>query len=268
MSTTLSPVVFIPHGGGPLPLLGDAGHLDLNRFLQALPAKLGKPAAIIVISAHWEEAQVTLSSAKTPELLYDYYGFPEAAYRISYPVGGAPELAEAVFKQLLDHGIAAKLDSRRNFDHGVFVPLKIIYPAADIPCLQLSLLNNLDAAAHIKIGRALAALRKQNILILGSGFSFHNINAFFSNDAVENAKNQAFEDWLIETCCSSKLSGPEREARLIAWRQAPFAGFCHPRAEHLLPLHVCYGASDGAAAELIFSGQILGKTASAFLWRS
>ena len=252
MSTTLSPVVFIPHGGGPLPLLGDAGHLDLNRFLQALPAKLGKPAAIIVISAHWEEAQVTLSSAKTPELLYDYYGFPEAAYRISYPVGGAPELAEAVFKQLLDHGIAAKLDSRRNFDHGVFVPLKIIYPAADIPCLQLSLLNNLDAAAHIKIGRALAALRKQNILILGSGFSFHNINAFFSNDAVENAK----------------MSGPEREARLIAWRQAPFAGFCHPRAEHLLPLHVCYGASDGAAAELIFSGQILGKTASAFLWRS
>ncbi|QWF70547.1 dioxygenase [Methylomonas paludis] len=269
MNQYLAPVLFIPHGGGPLPLLGDAGHVELVEFLRALPASLAKqPAAILVISAHWEATQATITHADKPALIYDYAGFPEASYQITYPAVGNPDLAKQVFRLLTEHDIPASLDNQRGFDHGLFVPLKLMYPQADIPCLQLSLVNHLDPELHLKIGQALAVLRKQNILILGSGFSFHNMRAFFSHSAADNAKNQAFEDWLIETCCADELTAAERKARLLNWPLAPFAGFCHPRAEHLLPLHVCLGAGGATPAELVFAGSILGKQASGFLWRS
>lgn len=264
---TPSSVLFIPHGGGPLPLLGDPGHRELINFLQELPGSLIKPSAILVISAHWEEAQATITSGKTPALIHDYYGFPAEAYRVQYPAPGNPALAERIFALLQQNGIDAKLDGNRGFDHGLFVPLKIMFPDASIPCVQLSLLKNLDPQAHIGLGKALSALSGDNLLILGSGFSFHNLPAFFAKQGESaDLKNKAFEDWLIETCTSDALTADEREKRLTHWSLAPHARYCHPREEHLLPLHVCFGLTRGKA-ELTFNGKVLGKNSSAFLWR-
>ncbi|QPK65343.1 dioxygenase [Methylomonas sp. LL1] len=263
----LSPVLFIPHGGGPLPLLGDTGHRNLIRFLQGITSDLGKPSAICVISAHWEEPVATITSGESPWLIYDYYGFPDQAYAIQYPVQGLPKLATRIFDLLKCNGIEARLDDRRGFDHGLFVPLKIMFRNAQIPCVQLSLVHGLDPETHIKIGKAISALRKDNILFLGSGFSFHNLNAFVTpNNHASDAKNQSFENWLIDSCTNPKLSPHERETRLIRWKEAPNAGYCHPREEHLLPLHVCFGLSNAAPARLVFDGEVLEKKTSAFLW--
>lgn len=265
-SDRLSRVLFIPHGGGPLPLLGEKSHQELVDFLRDITSSLGQPSTIVVISAHWEENVATITSREKPSLIYDYYGFPDEAYHIEYPAPGSPDLARRIFDLLQQSGIAARLDGNRGFDHGLFVPLKIMFPAANIPCLQLSLLHSLDPAAHINIGKALSALRKENVLFIGSGFSFHNLNAFFApNNDSPDAKNMAFEDWLIDVCTNGELSAAEREARLIRWRDARYANFCHPREEHLLPLHVCVGLSD-YPAKLVFAGNILGKKACAFLW--
>jgi 4,5-DOPA dioxygenase extradiol len=140
-----------------------------------------------------------------------------------------------------------------------------MYPRADIPSIQLSLLRGLDPAAHIALGRALRVLLGENLLVIGSGFSFHNLNAFFSQtQGAPDAANDAFQDWLIETCTGT-LSQTERERRLIEWEQAPSARYCHPREEHLLPLHVCLGMM-GRTATVAFDDRILGKRAVAFLW--
>ncbi|MGZ8881699.1 MAG: DODA-type extradiol aromatic ring-opening family dioxygenase, partial [Methylosarcina sp.] len=173
----LSPVLFIPHGGGPLPLLGDKEHQTLVHFLQEIAPSLGRPSAIVLISAHWEENIATITSGPSPSLIYDYYGFPEETYRIQYPAPGSPGLADKIFRLLQQSGISTRLDDQRGFDHGLFVPLKIMFPRVDIPCVQLSLVNNLDPATHIGIGKALAELRKDKVLIIGSGFSFHNLKA-------------------------------------------------------------------------------------------
>jgi aromatic ring-opening dioxygenase catalytic subunit (LigB family) len=157
------------------------------------------------------------------------------------------------------------LDNQRGFDHGLFVPLKIMYPDAKIPCIQLSLLNNLDAAEHIRIGNALSALKNENVLIIGSGFSFHNMQAFFSEHPSGELNNQVFTNWLIETCTLESLSEQERESRLTHWSKANFARFSHPREEHLLPLHVCYGIAK-TAAKLVFYEKVAGKSACAFVW--
>lgn len=259
-------VLFIPHGGGPLPLLGDQAHQHLVHFLQKIGTSLGQPSAIVVISAHWEERKVTITSGEAPSLLYDYSGFPDESYQIQYPAPGAPYLANKMFQLLQQNNIDARLDNQRGFDHGLFVPLKIMFPAAKIPCIELSLVHGLDPAMHINIGKALTVLRKENVLFIGSGFSFHNLAAFFASGShLPDEKNAAFENWLIDTCTSSKLSAGERETRLIHWRNAPYANYCHPREEHLMPLHVCFGLS-GSPARLVFDGEIMGKRASAYLW--
>ncbi|MBL0708449.1 MAG: dioxygenase [Sulfurimonas sp.] len=259
----LSNVLFIPHGGGPLPLLGDKNHQEMLEFLKRITPTLSKPSAIVMISAHWEEEVATISSAKMPPLIYDYYGFSEESYNIKYPAQGDPLLAKKIFNLLQESGIDAKLDSSRGFDHGMFVPLKIMYPKADIPCVQLSLLKSLDPASHIEIGKALSSLRDENILIIGSGSSFHNMRAFFSESSDE--KNKLFEDWLIQTCTSENISPAERKEKLQKWSDAPFAKYCHPREEHLLPLLVCYGFCS-SPAKLVFDGVILEKKMSSFLW--
>jgi aromatic ring-opening dioxygenase catalytic subunit (LigB family) len=234
-------------------------------FMTALPARLRRPAAILVISAHWEESTATLTGSPHPPMLYDYYGFPDKAYQITYPAPGSPELANRIAGLLKENNIPARLDSQRGFDHGLFIPLKMMYPEADIPCLQLSLIQGLNPGAHIALGQALRALNPENILVIGSGFSFHNMRAFSwqSTDAPDPA-NDAFQNWLIETC-TGPLPQPEREQRLIEWDKAPSARYCHPREEHLLPLHVCCGMADGPA-QLIFDDRILGKRSVAFLW--
>jgi len=261
----LSPVLFIPHGGGPLPLLGDPGHQQLLDFLPGIAAKIPMPSAICVISAHWEESIATITSGTSPSLIYDYYGFLDAAYAIQYPAPGSPNLADKIFTALQQNGISVRLDEQRGFDHGLFVPLKLMFPDAQIPCVQLSLLSNLDPAAHIAIGKALRPLRQDKVLFIGSGFSFHNMRAFFTDNQGVDEQNTAFQTWLMATCTDPKLSFAERTSRLIAWARAPGARYCHPREEHLLPLHVCAGLAD-ETAELVFEGEILGKKACGFIW--
>ncbi|HSQ87124.1 MAG TPA: class III extradiol ring-cleavage dioxygenase, partial [Desulfobacterales bacterium] len=140
-------IVYFSHGGGPLPILGDASHKAMVEFMRQLPSHLKRPEAILVISAHWEESIATLLSAHTPSMLYDYYGFPDEAYKINYPAPGSPELANRVTGILKQNNISVRLDPQRGFDQGLFIPLKLMYPQADIPSLQLSLLRGLNPTA-------------------------------------------------------------------------------------------------------------------------
>jgi 4,5-DOPA dioxygenase extradiol len=258
-------LVYYSHGGGPLPILGDPGHQAMVDFMTKLPLQLSKPALILVISAHWEESEATLLGAQNPPLFYDYYGFPQEAYEITYPAPGSPETASRIVGLLNNSKMPARIDSRRGFDHGLFIPLKIMYPQADIPALQLSLLRGLNPGAHLALGMALRDLLDENILVIGSGFSFHNTRAFFGQEmGAPDPANDAFQDWLIETC-TAPLPQSEREQRLVEWERAPSARYCHPREEHLLPLHVCQGMAN-RPAKLVFDDQILGKRSVAFLW--
>lgn len=258
--------LFLSHGGGPMPLLGDDGHKEMVACLKEIAARIKKPSAIIVVSAHWEEKIPTITSGSKPSLFYDYYGFPAESYNIKYPCPGEPLLAGQVCQSLNNAGIEANLDRQRGFDHGLFVPLKIMYPEADIPCIQLSLVKNLNPAEHIKTGKALAGVKYDDLLVIGSGFSFHNMKAFFAPDTADSkAMNNAFEKWLIDTCASLDIDEEERAQRLENFAQAPFARYCHPREEHLLPLHVCYGVAQTACSEY-FALSIMNKKASAYLW--
>jgi len=259
-------IVYFSHGGGPLPILGDQGHQAMVDFMKKLPSQLRKPDAILVISAHWEESAATILNAKNPEMLYDYFGFPDAAYEINYPSPGTPELAEKISDILQKYKIPTQMDQKRGYDHGLFIPLKLMYPEADIPATQISLLRGLNPAAHVALGNALKDLSHENILVIGSGFSFHNMRAFsWQGPDLADSANDAFQNWLIETCTTS-ISQSEREQRLIGWEKAPSARYCHPREEHLLPLHVCAGMAD-LPAKLVFDDTILGKRGVAFLWQ-
>jgi 4,5-DOPA dioxygenase extradiol len=258
-------IVYFSHGGGPLPILGDASHKAMVDFMTRLPLQLRRPDAILVISAHWEESAATLLGAETPPMFYDYYGFPDEAYEITYPAPGNPELANRIAGLLNKNNLPARIDPQRGFDHGLFIPLKLMYPQADIPSLQLSLLRGLNPAVHITMGNTLRDLMRENILVIGSGFSFHNLRAFsWLENNVFDPANDAFQNWLIEVCVGP-IPQSERAQRLIEWEKAPYARYCHPREEHLLPLHVCLGMADKPAT-LIFDDQIMGKRSVAFLW--
>jgi 4,5-DOPA dioxygenase extradiol len=263
------PVLFLPHGGGPLPLLGDPSHTALTRFMQEIPARLGRPRAILVISAHWECPRPAVTAAPAPALIYDYYGFPPESYQLRYPAPGDPHLAARVAALLGEAGIAAEGDPERGFDHGLFVPLLLMYPQADIPCVQLSLLSSLSPEQHLRLGEALQPLREEGVLILGSGLSFHNLRAFFSTPtAAQVADSLAFDQWLRDTLTSEALSPAQRRRRLLDWQQAPAARFCHPREEHLLPLHVCAGAAAASnqSPAVVFNDRLMGMWTSGFLW--
>lgn len=260
-------VVYFSHGGGPLPILGDPSHAAMVGFMQHLPTRIARPDAIVVISAHWEEPEAALLGAANPTMLYDYYGFPDAAYDIKYPAAGHPELASRILDLVRQNRIPGRLDKERGFDHGLYIPLMLMYPEADIPSIQLSLVRGLDPKTHIELGKALRELMNENVLIVGSGFSFHNMQAFVRDGAeVEDRANEAFQDWLVETC-TKPMRQDEREGRLVHWDQAPSARYCHPWEEHLLPLHVCVGvAGENGGASKIFDDYILGKRAVAFQW--
>ncbi|MBL4820566.1 MAG: dioxygenase [Gammaproteobacteria bacterium] len=258
--------LYLSHGGGPLPLLGDEGHTQMIACLQKITAKIKKPSSIIIVSAHWEENLPTITSGANPALIYDYYGFPEESYNISYPCPGEPLLADKIHNLLENANIASKLDDQRGFDHGMFVPLKIMYPNADIPCVQLSLVNHLDPAEHIKIGQTLRDLDHENTLLIGSGLSFHNMGSFFAPDTSElKTMNESFEQWLLNCCSIPDIDEEERVQKLIQWEKAPFARFCHPTEEHLMPLHVCYGLAGTRCTES-FELRILNKKTSMYYW--
>ena len=258
--------LYLSHGGGPLPLLGDEGHREMVEVLTTIAESIKKPSAIIVISAHWEEDVVTVTHGASPPIIYDYYGFPDEAYQIQYPAPGAPKLAEDIYRVLGANQIATRLDAQRGFDHGLFIPLKIMYPAADIPCVQVSLVNTLDPVKHIRLGEALSQLAQYNVLIIGSGFSFHNMKAFAqSNPRSKDEQNEAFEGWLIDVCSNREIDEKTRVEKLVHWNRAPGARYCHPREEHLLPLHVCYGHAKQpcrAYQEL----NIINKKSSMYIW--
>jgi len=165
-----------------------------------LPEQLRKPESVLVISAHWEENAATLLGAEAPPLFYDYYGFPEEAYALTYPAPGNPGLAYRIARLLQGSEIPTRIDALRGFDHGLFIPLKLMYPEAEIPCLQLSLIRGLDPALHVALGAALRDLKQENILVIGSGFSFHNLGAFsWGAGYAPDRANDAFQDWLTGT---------------------------------------------------------------------
>ena len=254
--------VFMPHGGGPLPLIGDPRHQRLISFLQNWSGTLQtQPTAIIVISAHWEAETVQITAQPQPQLLYDYGGFPKETYSIQYPAQGEPVLAKRIHELLAASNIVSELNHSRNWDHGVFVPLKLLYPKANIPIVQVSLKTGLDPAFHIQMGQALRPLSNDNILIVGSGFSYHNMRGFFETG--NESLNNAFQDWLQHVCTLDNIE--EQYEHLRNWTMAPNARHCHPREEHLLPLMVCAGASD-QAGRIIFDDVVLGKRSLGIRW--
>lgn len=259
-------IIYISHGGGPLPLMNDPGHLEMVKNLQHIAEVLPKPDAIVIFSAHWESAIVEITSAAQPNLFYDYYGFPPETYKIQYPAQGHPALASEIAQCFSDHKIEHQLNDERGFDHGMFIPLTIMYPEADIPCIQVSLNRNLKPEDHINMGKALATLKQQNILFIGSGLSFHNMQAFMTPSTSETRQmNLEFEQWLNQTISDTNITESEREAKLNNWANAPSARYCHPREEHLLPLHICYGIAQQPCSEA-FHFQVLAQQASAFIW--
>lgn len=258
-------IVYFSHGGGPLPILNDPTHESMLTFMKALPEKIHRPEGIIVFSAHWEEDTVTIQSGDDPGIMYDYYGFPKAAYEIKYPAKGSQSLAKKVSEAFDLSNIPYRLDDKRAYDHGSYIPLKMMYPKADIPVIQVSLNHNLDPLTHLNIGKSLRPLLKENILIIGSGFSFHNMRAYdFTGKNAKDERNDAFQDRLIEICC--RMGEEDKKESLETWEDLPYARYCHPREEHLLPLHVCVGLSEGVG-KTVFDDYIIGKRATAFLWR-
>jgi aromatic ring-opening dioxygenase catalytic subunit (LigB family) len=260
------PVAFIPHGGGPWPFV-DTGLPrdevdDLARYLRSVSAVPPvRPSALLIISGHWEAAKPSVMTSPQPPMMYDYSGFPPDAYTITWPAAGDPELASRVQSLLGAAGIDSAADENRGFDHGAFIPMKVIYPQADIPAIQLSLKRGLDPAEHLAIGRALSPLREEGVFIVGSGMTFHNMRAFFAGGASAHASAEAFDAWL-RTAMAETPS--ERERRLIRWADAPGARLAHPREEHLLPLMVATGAADDDRAELAYAGTMAGLQHSAF----
>jgi aromatic ring-opening dioxygenase catalytic subunit (LigB family) len=243
------------------PPFGPHAFDKLRAYLAGLIDSLPEhPKAILVVSGHWEELKPTVSTAAKPGMLFDYYGFPEHTYHLSYPAPGAPDLAHRVRGLLQAAKIDCDTDDSRGFDHGVFVPQLIIDPGATIPVVMLSMQHDLDPAAHLAIGKAIAPLRDEGVLIIGSGSSYHNLREFFGprgNDAA-----LAFDDWLHETATQTDPGG--REARLEAWAQAPGARDCHPREDHLIPLMVAAGAAGSDPGRRSFRDFLGGKAVSCF----
>ena len=231
-------------------------------FLRGLSATLpARPDAIVVISAHWEAARPTVSQVQRHSLLFDYYGFPEHTYRLRYPAHGSPALAQRVRELLGQAAIDCDVDNSRGIDHGVFIPFKLIFPDADVPIVPLSLRRDLDAHAHLAVGAALAPLREQGVLIVGSGMSYHNLRELFHQNTRANEAARQFDQWLATTV--RLPDGAERDQTLVGWQRAPGALASHPRAEHLLPLMVVAGAARNDPGQIAYSDVLLGKALSA-----
>ena len=260
------PVLYIAHGGGPCFFMewtmGPRDTWDgMKSWLMNIPSTLAvRPKAIVVISAHWEEPEIAVINSDTSTLLYDYYGFPEETYRLEYKAPTAPEVAHRIAKQLEESNIPCRFEKERGLDHGVFIPLKVIYPNADIPVVQVSLKEGLNPAAHIELGRALAPLRNEGVLIVGSGMSYHNLRNFGGPKAANDSA--AFDSWLQKTITQSDPT--ERSERLKQWKLAPSALEAHPREEHLVPLMVAAGAGGENLGRVIYSEKVSGMTISGF----
>lgn len=260
------PTLFIPHGGGPCFFMewtmGPPDTWDrMQAWLEQLGESIGRrPEAIVVISAHWEADLFTVTANPKPPLIYDYYGFPEHTYRLRYDVPGSPVLAQRVRELLGAAGIPSVSDRERGLDHGVFIPFKLIYPDADIPIVQLSLKAGLDPALHLAAGHAIAPLRDRNVLIVGSGMSYHNMAAFMRGEPP--TPSGIFDAWLTRAATDAD---PARRDELLAhWSDAPSARDAHPRDEHLIPLMVAAGAAGTDRGRRVYADHVMGATVSAY----
>ncbi len=260
----MQPTFFINHGGGPCFFLAPGpireAWSELESYLRAFMTTLHqRPRAILAISGHWEEDVPTVNAGASPPLLFDYSEFPDYTYQLSWPAPGAPDLAARVRGLLWAAGVPNDIGSARGWDHGVFVPLKVMVPDADIPLMQLSLQRSLDPATHLAIGHALKPLRGEGVLILGSGQTYHNVRGLLGGGRVD-PKAEAFDAWLR----SAMIDGETRDNALIRWETAPGARDAQPHEDHLLPLMVAAGAASGEPGTVHFHGHALGKPISGF----
>ncbi len=264
------PVIYIPHGGGPWNVMEDSfdgrsGYEGLRDYLAGLGKRYrDRTAAILSISAHWEEPKPAVHFGARPGMLYDYGGFPDFTYGIEYPAPGDPKVAARIEGLLAEAGIASKRETERGFDHGTFVPLMVAFSEASLPVAQLSLIAGLDPAAHFALGRALEALRSEGVLIIGSGLSYHNMRGFMSRDPRVKASSRLFDDWLAEKVA---LADPEkRRSALVDWRSAPGALECHPRSEHLVPLFIAAGAAGSDLGRRDYGAELMGVSVSSHIF--
>lgn len=231
------PALFVSHGS-PMIVLAES---PARTFLESLGPDLPRPGAILVVTAHFEATEPTLTTAARPQMIYDFGGFPEPLYRMTYPAPGGPELAIRAAGLLADAGFSPHVDPLRGFDHGTWTPLKLMYPNADIPVVQLSVAPHRDARWHYALGQALAPLRDEGVLIVGSGALTHDLRAFFGRHApgARSAQDdaEAFAAWMTETIEAGRVDD------VLDWdRRAPAALNNHPTPEHVLPLFVAMGA--------------------------
>ncbi|WBO22145.1 DODA-type extradiol aromatic ring-opening family dioxygenase [Sphingomonas abietis] len=257
MTQARQPSLYIPHGGGPCFFMDDPRGIwtGMETFLRDLPTLLpARPTAILIVSGHWETEGFAFTAAARPGLLFDYYGFPPHTYQLTYPAPGDPALAAKAAGLLAATGMTTSLDATRGLDHGVFVPLKVAFPDADIPVVEMSTDLRLDPAEHLAAGRALAPLRDEGVLIIGAGMSFHNMRGYGRPASTEPSRQ--FDSWLAAAATAEAGS---RSDALLRWADAPAGRFSHPREEHLLPLMVAAGASD-AAGERVY-GELVMETA-------
>ncbi len=257
------PTYFISHGGGPWPWLADWRERlrNLETSLAAMPSEIGEtPKAVLMVSGHWEDKDFAVMTSAHPPMVYDYSGFPPETYKIVYPAPGAPELAARTAALIRGAGLPTRLDAEQGFDHGTFAPLAIVYPKADVPVFQVSLQKGYDPAAHLALGRALAPLREEGVLIVGSGLSYHNLRRF---GPAAKEPSTAFDSWLGQAMASPPAT---RTAELINWEKAPSARICHPQEDHFVPLMAALGAAENEKATRVYHDVDLfgGVTASSY----
>lgn len=261
MKTQRFPTYFLSHGGGPWPWVEGMKdqYAETARQFARIPQQLpARPRAVLAISGHWEAPGFTVSTADKPPMMYDYGGFPANTYRIQYPAAGSPELAQQVRALLGAAGIESGEDARRGFDHGTFVPLALMYPDADVPVVMLSMKSGYDAQQHYDAGRALAPLRDEGVLVIGSGLTYHNMRGFGRPEAM--AQSEAFERYLFDA-----VTNPGRRQELLQqWEQAPYARQVHPHEDHLVPLMVVAGAANGEAGERLFVDRVMGVAMASY----
>ena len=255
------PALYLPHGGGPCFFMDDPAGVwtGMRTFLEGVAATLPqRPRAILVVSGHWETEGFRLTGSARPPLVYDYYNFPPHTYALRYDAPGDPVLAQRAAGLLAAAGLEAEVDPDRGLDHGVFIPLKVALPAADIPVVEMSLDRGLDPALHLAAGRALSPLLDEGVLILATGMSFHNMRGY--GDPRFTAPSEAFDAWLTRTLGAGAR---ERDAGLVGWAEAPHARACHPQEEHLIPVMVAAGAGSGPGRR-IYSERVLQTALSGF----
>ena len=229
--------------GSPMRHMLSALELSLAR----MPEEIGEvPKAICMISGHWEADSFAVMTSPAPGMFYDYSGFPPESYKIVYPAPGAPQIARRTADLIAAAGLPVILDAERGYDHGTFAPAYVMYPKADVPVYQVSLQRGYDPAVHLALGRALAPLRDEGVLIVGSGLSYHNLRLFGPGAKVPSA---AFDEWLAATMAKT---GKSRTQALLAWETAPHARSCHPQEDHLVPLFAAVGAAEDDLASMVY----------------